>query len=665
MKKILSIILVLTATMMVQAKVVTFNFKSADFLTSVGVTLPESGKGTTVTTMTYDGVTLTFTKVASTDNRIWNSSGSYDLRMYNTSYVTITAEENITAIMAAGSALAFAELSNGSWSGEPATSVQLTANATAKVTSFQITIGEAPVIWTPDTVSVSEALALIKAGDTKTHFVKGIVAGSPWQANNAWPGLVTFNMIESVNGIDTLQAYNMGNGSVANKFNSLKEVTDIFNMGDTVLVFANSLEVYAAKNINEINGGYFDSVLGKAPFVNLNDILTSAYAVNNGATDGNFAWSLIFKDNEVDALTVAFTNTKASGIAGSYTQLTGTYQEAPISGSLKMEYVSTNPSTGYNEYALELLFSADGQQYRLITNMFISAFTAEYDELVLSDDIPFVPNEGDTITCAQAYDYAAHVLASGATSTINVVVVGYATELVPAQSSATDQTFWMADEKGTAKVFEAFHCTLPVDMSVEVDTKVAVAGKITNYSSGNKVTAEIKNGTITILEGGKETPREIVYEEIPDSAITVAEARQIGATLQAGDTTAEVTVKGYVAKLYKSYSTTNKNQSFYMYDNLTDEVNFFDFEAFQSFCNVPVIVGDYVFVTGRITVYTSEKGTTYNLVQGTTHFAYAPTGIQEVLKNADTESVQKVMIDGRLYILRDGVAYDMQGAVVR
>ena len=32
---------------------------------------------------------------------------------------------------------------------------------------------------------------------------------------------------------------------------------------------------------------------------------------------------------------------------------------------------------------------------------------------------------------------------------------------------------------------------------------------------------------------------------------------------------------------------------------------------------------------------------------------------------ADPEKVQKVMIDGRLYILREGVAYDMQGAVVR
>ena len=56
-------------------------------------------------TIVVNGVTMTNEKKASTDTRIWNKSGVYDLRIYTKSTITFAAEENITGVVFDGGAI--------------------------------------------------------------------------------------------------------------------------------------------------------------------------------------------------------------------------------------------------------------------------------------------------------------------------------------------------------------------------------------------------------------------------------------------------------------------------------------------------------------------------------------------------------------------------------
>jgi hypothetical protein len=662
MKKILSIILVLTATMMVQAKEVVFDFTNPADLGLTPAEAASTGVQLKDSTITVDGVSISFTVPSGNGAKLWTKTGpAYELRLYTPSTIKFASTgEKIKTIRFTASQFSLEGLDENKSISLDTMAYSFTVPEKGKanyITSISVWVGEEAPVQTIDTISVSEARQRIDDRKRGACYIKGVAAGMPFIPTGT---KYTVWMTDINNAADSIEAFNIMKDAKTN-WASLDEMKAAITIGDTILVYADGLDLYN-NTIYETTSGYFAEMIGKASFVDLSTVLTYGFATNTGVDTTTYHWNLTLKEaaTSESGLVAEFNNGKAAGIAGYYPLLTGVYGTDSINGSLKLTYVSTNVSTGYNTYAVELVFMAAEKQYRFNNEMEIAGFDAEYEELVLADDVPFIPNEGDTITCAQAKEYAM-TLASGATSTITVTVIGYANNVSAA--SGTEQTFFIDDVNGSnVKTVQAYYCYLPELMEVTEGSKVAITGKMMNY---NGKVAEMKNGQVNILEGGKPVERDITYEEIPDTAITVAEARQIGAALQAGDTSDVVTVKGFVAKLYKSYDASKKQQSFYMYDNMTDGTDFFDFEAFKTSIEVGAIVGDYVFVTGRITVYTSEKGTTYNLVDGTAHYAYAPTGIQEVLKNADTESVQKVMIDGRLYILRDGVAYDMQGAVVR
>ena len=84
-----------------QAAEVTFDFSTADGISAMGYTLPEPSSGTNLTQagpVTVDGVTLSAIDGA-TETRIWNSQGSYTLRIYVDGAVTLSvAEGSITGI---------------------------------------------------------------------------------------------------------------------------------------------------------------------------------------------------------------------------------------------------------------------------------------------------------------------------------------------------------------------------------------------------------------------------------------------------------------------------------------------------------------------------------------------------------------------------------------
>lgn len=271
MKKFFSFILALTAAVAVNATKVEFDFSSSAAIEAMGLQVPEAGKGTVITgqEVTVDGVTMTGTK-GTTDFRIYNSNGTLSLRVYKTGgSITFAAAEDITAIEFVGTAVNFNEFSGKTWAGTPAKSVTLTAKENCTISTITLTVGEAAVIWTPDTISTAEAIQLAKDGDKNDHFVIGVVHGEPF-CTYAFKDKVSFWMHDVANAADTLEFYD-GMGLDNQKWESLDAAKAELRIGDTILVYAGGLSPYHPKEaaegvyIYEITGGYYVEKLGANP----------------------------------------------------------------------------------------------------------------------------------------------------------------------------------------------------------------------------------------------------------------------------------------------------------------------------------------------------------------------------------------------------------------
>ena len=539
MKKFFTFFLALVAVMAVNAKQVVFDFTNPEAL---GIKAPAAGAGTVIndSTIVVDGVTMTNEKKASTDTRIWNKSGVYDLRIYTNSTITFAAEENITGVVFDGGAIKFSEVTGKAWIGDPALSVTFTASATCNINTITIYIGETPEVWMPDTVNVAQARALIDAKDANDHYVKGIVACQPFNTFSDFSdGRVSFYMLDDLASTDSLQAYQVL-GKKNAKWASLEAAWEELRIGDTVLVYASSLKLYAAKNIYEIDPGYYVEKLGANP--NPPEIVYPT----------------------VDTITTA--------------------RAVEIAQALKE------------------------------------------------------PEVGKSTTTADEY-----------------VVGGYAVKVWDRNSDKT-WSFGMCDEEGGYYEFQASNATIKEGAdTVVMNEYMYVRGRIAKRktNSGN-IQLQIYKGTA--VHGVAPAP--VVLEPI-----TVAEALEIAKALtpektETATTTEKYAVKGYVVSVSAKYENT-----YYM----ADEAGAYgEFQAFKcASVDREVAQGDLVIVTGKISNYYGEgsSGEYHNYeIKGGTLVHAGEQGIENVQL---TEKAQKIMIDGAMYILRNGKMYDVRGAQVR
>ena len=149
-----------------QAAVVTFDFSTAQGITAMGYSVPEQSSGTNLVqagAVTVSGVTLSATDGA-TETRIWNSQGSFSLRIYVDGSITLSVAEGcITGVTVnAANSANFDLIANvgdytvnnmvGTWTGS-ASSVTLThvGSKNAQVASIVVTTGgEGPVDPDPE-----------------------------------------------------------------------------------------------------------------------------------------------------------------------------------------------------------------------------------------------------------------------------------------------------------------------------------------------------------------------------------------------------------------------------------------------------------------------------------------------------------------------------------
>ena len=232
--------------------------------------------------------------------------------------------------------------------------------------------------------------------------------------------------------------------------------------------------------------------------------------------------------------------------------------------------------------------------------------------LASCEDVPApypVPDNGNgngdepttiEVNCAQAIELT-NALADGATSTETYTITGYITEVV-GDVSRNQQTFWMADTKNGGRMFEAYWANLPEGVSAfTAGSKVKITGNLTKYVNSNtgKVTAEIKNPTVEILENGE-------GEDTPSGTeVTCAQAVELTNALADGGTSSETyTVTGYITEVVGSVS--KNQQTFWMADTKNGGKVF---EAYWA--NLPEGVSEFktgmkVKITGNLMKYVKD-----------------------------------------------------------
>ena len=666
MKKILSLVSAIVFSAFAFAStIVTMDFANpADYSYAV----PEAGKYTQINDgnkIAKDNVNLIVNFATGSGFRFYNSSGKINLRGYVNSKLSIAAPEGkkLLKITANGSnwtsEYISGDMTSAKWSGEADTVVFNVIKSTLQINSLTIeygNAGETPAETKVDTITVSQAIARINAGQKGECYVKGVVAGDPFTLGNNGPA---FYMTDIANPADSLEGFKIGKDA-STMYKDADEMAEAFGMGDTILIYASGLDKY--NTIFETTGGYFCKVLGKSSAVVLDWAFGSAYLGEGG-------WTLeIAKANNdtKNVITLKFKSDKKDAIAGSHNVEAGSSlavegaNTAISAGSITLKFKEIGPNS-LNIYTTQATFNAGDKIYRLKSDIEFFGANSEGDEIILAGDRPFKPTEGQEITCAQAKEYALS-LASGATGDITVTVVGYVTDLF-----SNGKTFWMDDKSGSTKTVQAymFKTLTPATKELENGAKVKVTGKMTNYN-GN--TAEIKDGAVEIIEGGK---------DIVATEATVAEALAAAKALEQNKTS-EVTyaITGYISDIVEEFKADKGNMSFWMADNLGEHP--MEFQAFRVTCTeeqaAKLLPGAKVKVTAKVTHFHQDakpateteaekpERTVYETVQGGTVELLVESGVENI--NADVQAV-KFIENGQIIIIRNGVRYNVQGQIAK
>ena len=213
------------------------------------------------------------------------------------------------------------------------------------------------------------------------------------------------------------------------------------------------------------------------------------------------------------------------------------------------------------------------------------------------------------VTCAQAVELT-NALADGGTSSETYSVTGYITEVVGSVSK-NQQTFWMADTKDGGKVFEAYWANLPDGVSeFKAGMKVKITGNLMKYVKDGKVTPEMKNATVVILDegggGGSSSGTEI----------NCTKAVELTNALADNGTSSEVySVTGYITEIVSNVS--KNQQTFWMADTKDGGKVF---EAYWA--NLPEGVSEFkagmkVKITGNLMKYVKDGNVTPEMKNAT------------------------------------------------
>lgn len=163
--------------------------------------------------------------------------------------------------------------------------------------------------------------------------------------------------------------------------------------------------------------------------------------------------------------------------------------------------------------------------------------------------------------------------------------------------------------------------------------------------------------TITLGEGsGEGTTLDTLSAQ---DALARAQALEVGGT-------EKVAVLCYIANIKEAYNTQYGNVTVWLNDDITSTYG--NIQAYRAKCSAEdgaaLAEHDRVLVVGNLTHTQNQEGTKdyYEIAQGAQLTRLSGQGIENIIM---TENIQKVIVDGVVYIVRDNKLYNLQGAQVR
>ena len=196
-------------------------------------------------------------------------------------------------------------------------------------------------------------------------------------------------------------------------------------------------------------------------------------------------------------------------------------------------------------------------------------------------------------------------------------------------------------------------------------TPEGVAQKFADMGLENGDSISIK-ALYTEYQGNPQVKNAILIEDAADiETITVAEACTIALALaDNAETSKKYAVVGYVAKTSGEYSTQYGSISFYMTDDATSTYG--ELSCYQVYMSEAegkaLAAGDRVMAVGKLKNNFYNEKNTPQIYRGNASVEWK-AAIENILLN--DSKINKVIVDGVLYIVRDGKLYDVRGAQVR
>ena len=274
-----------------------------------------------------------------------------------------------------------------------------------------------------------------------------------------------------------------------------------------------------------------------------------------------------------------------------------------------------------------------------------------------------IKKETTQISVAEALEIGKGV-ELGKTTAETYEIVGYISAMAGKDGDFDkygNQTYWITDSQSSTAAsnadgaFEVYRGKASEE--VFVGYKVSVKTAIKNYkqNDGTGLIESETNAPVTILEKSEAPTPE---------AINVATACEEALKLGDNETsTQNYAVVGFVAKVTEEYSDQYKNISFYMTDEQGSTYGDLQIRRAKISAEEGASLesGDRVLVVGKLTNNFYNDKNTPQIYQGNASIEWKQA-IENIIL---TEKVNKVIVDGNVYIVRDGKLFNMQGAQVR
>lgn len=419
-----------------------------------------------------------------------------------------------------------------------------------------------------------------------------------------------------------------------------------------------AFEVYKGNPVQKMTAGLDGHVYVTSKITNYNGsiIETSGTAVVNIVEQGTV--------EEAEVITVAQALEIGGKLADQETsektyEITGYVANVynffnPDYGSETL-YISDDPESTSSENAFQIYRgkpstkTATGlhAKVKVVTKIKNFKGTVETDGSTVPFEVleasTFVP---DTVKVEDAANLAV-TLEEGAKTPVYYVVKGFIQEPGTFDSKNSNATFKLSDFPNDAEgLVTAYRATVLKDDAEKVATKNSYVN-VTGYLMKHSATAQIAQGAITAFV---EAPK------MDTIHVSVAEAKAAALELPVDGKSERIyAVTGFVNIVQEEFD--GGIESFFMSDDAgaTEDYSFYAQDAQLS---IEAPVGQKVEIVGRLH---NLDGLYVAMEKGKVRFIY-PEGIENIVL---TEKVQKVVVEGMIYIVRDGKMFDVRGTQVR